>query len=413
MWPIISWKTTASLFAVALTMVLLAAWVVEPRWGKSRVFRIVIAMFVGMAGLSMAMWLAGRVSHRWGAIHEGAGVAYALVIVGLPAALAMPFGAGVARAGRAKDGATSGVTRRGLLRFGGGALPAMAAVTAGSGLATAAARVRYVPMPFEDLHPDLVGLKILQLSDLHLGVELGLADLERGLERAMSEASPDLILVTGDLADDVTLIDPALEMIAKAGARYGAYACLGNHEYHHEEESIPRFLKSRVPLLRGQGRQIAIGGARLHIGGADDPRHMDGPIAQMLKPTIASSIHRAPAADLKVLMCHRPEGLGPAHDEGYDLVLAGHTHGGQIGLFGKSLLEKVFPNGLWWGSYEKGRTRLYTTSGFGHWFPYRFGCPTEMPVVTLAFGGRSTDKKALRAAGEGRPTRPRQRSHGA
>lgn len=413
MWPIIPWRTTVSLFALILGLTIAAVTWIEPRWKKSPWFRVAFAMFGGVAALAMMMWAGGRVTHRWGSIHESAGVAYALVIVGLPAALLMPFGAGMARMGRAKDGAKTGVTRRALLRYGGGALPAVAAATAGTGLKMTPARVKHVPMAYADLHPDLEGLKILQLSDLHLGVELGLPDLERGLATAMREAKPDLIVITGDLADDTTLIEPALEMIAKAGARYGAYACLGNHEYHRASESLPHFKRSRVPLLVGEGRQIKVGDAVLHIGGADDPRHMSGPLAKMLEPTIRSSIHNAPPADLKVLMCHRPEGLKPASELGYDLVLAGHTHGGQIGLFGKSLLEKVMPGGMWWGSYEKGRTRLYTTSGFGHWFPFRFGCPTEMPIITLQSSGRNGSKKSLRAGSEGLPTRPRQRSHGA
>ena len=79
-----------------------------------------------------------------------------------------------------------------------------------------------------------------------------------------------------------------------------------------------------------------------------------------------------------------------------------NTHGGQVGMFGRSLLERIKPGIGWWGSYAKARppeiararelgtttgprgpSRLYTTSGFGHWFPFRMGCPTEMPIVIL------------------------------
>lgn len=110
--------------------------------------------------------------------------------------------------------------------------------------------------------------------------------------------------------------------------------------------------------------------------------------------SIQSSIEDAPPdADFRLLLCHRPEGHGPAADAGYDLTLSGHTHGGQVGLLGRSIFETLRPGIGWWGSYVKkkkdGRpSRLYTTSGFGHWFPFRFGCPTEMPIVVLE-GARS------------------------
>jgi uncharacterized protein len=110
-----------------------------------------------------------------------------------------------------------------------------------------------------------------------------------------------------------------------------------------------------------------------------------------------------------MLLCHRPEGFDPAIDNGFDLTLSGHTHGGQLGLLGRSLLEHIRPGIGWWGAYAKqrsvteaaaaafarrtrtpgGPSRLYTTSGFGHWFPFRLGCPTEMPVVVLERGGKS------------------------
>jgi uncharacterized protein len=61
----------------------------------------------------------------------------------------------------------------------------------------------------------------------------------------------------------------------------------------------------------------------------------------------------------------------------------GHTHGGQIGLFGRSAFEALAPELHLWGTYARGESRLYTTSGFGHWFPFRLGCPTEAPILEL------------------------------
>jgi predicted MPP superfamily phosphohydrolase len=251
-----------------------------------------------------------------------------------------------------------------------------------------------IRMRYPGLHPDLEGLRILHLSDLHLGVELGLPDLDRGLARAMAH-QPDLIVLTGDLADHPDLIEPALERVARAGARCGVLASLGNHEYLHGIElARPAYERSPVPLLVGTGRTLRVGRAKLFVGGADDPVHMSGDIARMLGSTIASAARAAPPdADFRLLLCHRPEGFAPAAEHGFDLTLAGHTHGGQLGLLGRSLFERLHPGVGWWGAYARpGRrrtSRLYTTSGFGHWFPYRLGCPTEMPLVVLERDGRA------------------------
>jgi predicted MPP superfamily phosphohydrolase len=257
-----------------------------------------------------------------------------------------------------------------------------------------------VTMRYANLHPDLEGFRILHLSDLHLGACLGLDDLKHGLEAAFAAQRPDLVVVTGDIADDPELLPGAMDLVARAAARYGALASLGNHEYLHGIEiTRPKLEASDVPLLVSSGRTITVGRARLFVGGADDPVHMGGDIAWMLHPSIERAAAAAPRdADFRLLLCHRPEGFGPATELGFDLTLSGHTHGGQLGLFGRSLLEKVrpLPDATWWGRHEKKRpsrglgspdraspARLYTTSGFGHWFPFRVGCPTEMPLVVL------------------------------
>src|SRR5439155_13683097 len=124
--------------------------------------------------------------------------------------------------------------------------------------------------------------------------------------------------------------------------------------------------------------------------------YMGGDIAWMLEPSIAAAMGEAPPeADFRLLLCHRPEGFGPATAEGFDLTLSGHTHGGQLGFLGRSVFEKLRPGVGWWGAYARARpaetkkpgpSRLYTTSGFGHWFPFRLGCPTEMPLLVLERG---------------------------
>ena len=107
---------------------------------------------------------------------------------------------------------------------------------------------------------------------------------------------------------------------------------------------------------------------------------------ESLERSVAKAAHRAPAGAFKLLLCHRPDGLDAAARAGFDLVLAGHLHGGQIGLLGTSLLDWLAPGARAWGLYRRDATTLYTSAGFGHWFPFRFGCPTEAPVIVLREG---------------------------
>src|SRR6185295_20296414 len=106
--------------------------------------------------------------------------------------------------------------------------------------------------------------------------------------------------------------------------------------------------------------------------------------------------HAPNGADaFRLLMCHRPNGFPAAADAGFHLTLSGHTHGAQIGIGGKSALEVLGGGGerYPWGSYERDGKRLYTTSGFGHWFPFRLGCPTEAPLIVLARGDNGRDPR--------------------
>jgi predicted MPP superfamily phosphohydrolase len=105
-----------------------------------------------------------------------------------------------------------------------------------------------------------------------------------------------------------------------------------------------------------------------------------------MRQSIGKSIKDSVSDEFKVLMSHRPRALDVAGEFGVDLILAGHTHGGQIGLNGRSVFEGVMKERYLWGKYQKGSAKLYTSSGVGHWFPYRLGCPAEAPIITLVKG---------------------------
>jgi predicted MPP superfamily phosphohydrolase len=274
--------------------------------------------------------------------------------------------------------------RRRFLRRSLAAAPVLASagITHGIFSSRGPARLPQILLSCPNLPSSLAGLKVLQLSDIHLGPYVGLDDLELLLERAAS-LEPDLVLVTGDVCDHLPVYGDTLRLIEQLRPPLGTFACLGNHEYFRGLRAVRGYFdRSTIPLLVDQG--LFLGGQGLYIAGADDPRFLNTPQSyQALRRSVEKALDQAPGDAFSLLMSHRSQALDYAAPLGADLVLAGHTHGFQVGFGGRSLFESLMPERYIWGHYQKGTTRLYTTSGVGHWFPFRFGCPPEAPLFTL------------------------------
>ncbi len=283
--------------------------------------------------------------------------------------------------------APTSLERRHFLRRSLAIAPAIGVAGVGHGVyeSHATTRLPAVQLAFANLPSELEGLKILQISDIHIGPYLQLSDLEKLLERADSIV-PDLILVTGDICDHKPDYLAALRLLENAPARFGIYASLGNHEYIRGIRRIRgHFDKTTIPLLVDEGLSIPVGGATLFLGGADDPRSLRSEESyRRLRNSVEKALLEATSKDFTLLMSHRPQALDYAAPlGGVDLILAGHTHGFQFGIGGRSVFEPVFPERYIWGHYAKEDTQLYTSAGVGHWLPFRFGCPPEAPVFTL------------------------------
>lgn len=290
--------------------------------------------------------------------------------------------------------------RRSFLTTATAALPVLAVGSSGIGVARSAGGFTYPEMSFgyKNLHPDLEGLKILQISDMHLGYFVRLGDLERLLVGA-ERHQPDLVVVTGDFSDDLTVYTEGLRMIEQLKPKHGAWASLGNHEYHRGVDAVKRsFDATNIPLLVSESQIVPIGESRLRMAGADDPVGGSGEFEDpaYLQETVLKALGADPDVaegapgdepyDFTLLMTHRPTGFDTAAPLGVELTLAGHTHaGGQLGWNGRSLVEGLGIGKYMWGLYEKndGATKLYTTCGAGHWLPFRLGVPREVPVITL------------------------------
>jgi len=286
---------------------------------------------------------------------------------------------------RGKSGPAPDHGRRMFLKGAAAAVPlaTISMATVGVGRSFATARVYKKPIAIENLPQGLVGLRILHLSDLHLRHYVTPDDLAAVLERAES-FRPDIILITGDIADDLTQLPDALRLIDEMRAPLGAFASLGNHEYFRGLQQVHRiFDQSAVSMLVNEGIKLSHRAAPLFIGGLDDPRYLNGASPEFFQRCLDTTLAAASGDDTILLMSHRPDAFNHTPSYGVHLTLAGHTHGGQVGMFGRSLFESYVPKSYLWGHYQSGQSHLYTSSGVGHWFPFRLGCPSEAPVIEL------------------------------
>jgi predicted MPP superfamily phosphohydrolase len=146
------------------------------------------------------------------------------------------------------------------------------------------------------------------------------------------------------------------------------------------------YSSSPVRLLVNRGVVVDVNGHPLWVAGADDPRHGLFDKHRFLRESVARAVSARPSGAFTVLLSHRAESFAAAADRGIELTLAGHTHGGQIGVAGRSLWRIVAPSYYLWGRYQRRSSQLYVSAGVGHWFPFRLGCPNEAPVLELRPG---------------------------
>ncbi len=275
------------------------------------------------------------------------------------------------------------VLRRALLEGAVAAIPVAALGAGAAGVVGAYGRTRIVPRPmrFASLPSALSGLRILQLTDLHLGAFLDPGGVARIVEDAR-RASPDLVVLTGDFSDHLPWLRAALEEVKKLSPRLGIYAVLGNHEhYRGPRENARIYGEAEVDLLLDAHRVLSVGDAELNLVGVDDPGRYS--TEGHYERAIDEALGGARSTAFTLGLCHRPSGFPALASRGVDLTLSGHTHGAQVGLGERSLLEKVAPEGRLWGRYAIGDKQLYTSSGAGHWFAFRLNCPSEAALVTL------------------------------
>lgn len=230
------------------------------------------------------------------------------------------------------------------------------------------------------LAPDLDGLRLAQLSDIHLSPYLSRADLAWCVDMA-NETRPHLALVTGDLITGLQdSIDDCLEELSRLRSDAGIYGCMGNHESYIQAEDYTAHAASHlgIEFLRSQRTTLEFGSARLNLAGVDHQWNRGGYLrgsAGLVRPE-----------ELNVLLSHNPAVFPWAARQGWDLTLSGHMHGGQINLelarANLNFMRLATP--YIYGIYRRQNSAIYVTRGIGTvGVPVRLGAPPEVALVRL------------------------------
>jgi hypothetical protein len=248
-------------------------------------------------------------------------------------------------------------------------------------------RVDSILLPLPSFPAHIERLDVVHITDLHIGPLLRPDRLERFIRR-INGLTPDLIVITGDIFDfDPRYIEEGCRELAKLEARHGIYAVLGNHDHYTGTESVVAGLAryTSIRLLRDEWERIDIGGAGFVIAGLEDPqegwmdKYSESPVLERLAAEIPEELPR-------LLLAHRPSFFHHAEELGFPLVLAGHTHGGQVALpFATNTNAARMISDHTRGLFHRGQSTLYVNRGLGMaGLPLRLNCPREIALIQLS-----------------------------
>lgn len=251
-------------------------------------------------------------------------------------------------------------------------------------------------IPVRDLGAGFEGLKVAHLTDFHFGPQVPTSYLEDALARMQADA-PDVIALTGDfIHKGYGHVAEAAKLFRHLRAPMGVYAVLGNHDFSvrnalgvRRHPGLHRAVADAlategVKVLRNEARHFEREGSGFVVAGVDDlwSRECDP------TGTLAGTCPRTP----RLILSHNPQAVDLFEKERFDLILSGHTHGGQVdwpGL-GRVLLRKKAKR---WaaGLYTHGDGHLYVNKGVGFGWRFRFQTRPELALFTLQSHRSSLD----------------------
>ncbi len=249
----------------------------------------------------------------------------------------------------------------------------------------------------------LDGLTIAQLSDLHVGPHAGPEHVQRAVA-ILNELKPDLVALTGDyVLGDAAYGEPCAEALAPLDPPLGIFAVLGNHDVWEGADQVADSLAARgIHLLRQGAHAVSRAGARLWLVGLDDAGYT-GMSSIVGAPSEAGQHEFArrwqgtcdalegvladiPAAEPRILLAHNPDLAEMLAQADIDLLLAGHTHGGQVRLplLGAPVVPSAFGSRYAAGWAQDSPVRTYVNRGLGTITPaVRLNCRPEITLFRL------------------------------
>jgi predicted MPP superfamily phosphohydrolase len=253
--------------------------------------------------------------------------------------------------------------------------------------------IHHIPLRIPNLPAVWEGLTIAHLTDLHRSRYISAGYLCDCIAR-VNALQPDLIVFTGDYlthtrghrrryvygddAEAEQFAHEAAACIGRARARYGVFASLGNHDHWYNAEKVQRLIEATgVPVLRNQSVAVPIHGESLPIVGLGD---------QWTEPPDFPRALAGVDAPLALVLMHNPDPFENWAQPGRHLILAGHTHGGQVNIpfYGPPIVPSRYGRKYAHGLFERGTAQMYVNAGLGCIFPpIRFNCRPEMAIVHL------------------------------
>ena len=241
------------------------------------------------------------------------------------------------------------------------------------------ARIPSLPAEFD-------GLRIAQLSDLHVGPQSSRAFLAR-VVRAVASLNADVIAVTGDLIDDRPEdVQVYANTLGALAAPDGVFMIAGNHDVYAGWTKVAGELRRLIKghVLVNESFLLRRGSATLAIVGTGDPAGMQRGVGDIIGPDVTRALARVPRDTVTIALAHNPA-LWPAlFQRNVALTLSGHTHWGQFAVPKRnwSIASRFLTYAM--GAYTEGSSLLYISPGTGYWgIPFRIGALPEITAVTL------------------------------
>jgi uncharacterized protein len=227
---------------------------------------------------------------------------------------------------------------------------------------------------------DIKNFKIAQLSDVHIGRSIDREFVQDLVDR-INALEVDMVAITGDLIDEeLAYIRDSLAPLRQLKSRYGTFFVSGNHEYFHNAPEIVGYLKTlNIEVLDNRSMLIGEGNKKINIVGIDDlisARIGDKPY------DIKRAFSKVDSDYPTLFLAHQPKVVNVSSGYHYDLLLSGHTHGGQIFPFGLLvLLDQPYLAGL---EQIDEQRQIYVSRGTGYWGPpIRVMAPSEITLLQL------------------------------